>query len=82
MIRMTQLLKAKEGVTTPEMEQVARDEKCSAQYIRDSIAEGSIIITQNIRRKHAKPLGIGKGLRTKVNPNIGTSGDHADLSEE
>ena len=79
---MTQLLKAKEGVTTPEMEQVARDEKCSAQYIRDSIAEGSIIITQNIRRKQAKPLGIGKGLRIKVNANIGTSGDHADLSEE
>ena len=79
---MTQLLKAKENIVTPEMEQVARDEKRSPEYIRQAIAEGSVIITQNIRHKNARPLGIGKGLRTKVNANIGTSGDHADIAEE
>ena len=79
---MTQLLKAKENIVTPEMEQVARDEKRSPEYIRQAIAEGSVIITQNVRHKSARPLGIGKGLRTKVNANIGTSGDHADIAEE
>ena len=79
---MTQFLKAKQGITTPEMEQVARDERRSPEYIRDGIADGSIIITRNIRHKSAKPLGIGRGLRIKINANIGTSGDHADLVEE
>ncbi len=82
MIRMTQLLKAKQGVTTPEMEQVARDENRSPEYIRDGIAEGSIIITRNVGHTNARPLAIGKGLSVKVNANIGTSGDHIDLDEE
>jgi phosphomethylpyrimidine synthase len=79
---MTQLLKAREGTVTPEMKRVASDEKQAPEYIRQGIADGNIIITQNIRHTNAKPLGIGKGLRTKVNANIGTSGDHADLEEE
>ena len=82
MIQMTQLMKAKEGIATPEMEQVARDERQTPEYIRESIADGSIIITRNVRHPSAKPLGIGKNLRTKVNANIGTSGDHADTEEE
>ena len=82
MIRMTQYLKAKEGVVTPEMEQAARDEKRSPEYIRQGIADGTIIITQNVRHKTVTPLAIGKGLKTKVNANIGTSGDHVDLGEE
>jgi len=79
---MTQLLKAKQGVITPEMEEVARSERVSAERIREGLAEGSIIITRNRRHTNANPLGIGKGLRTKVNANIGTSGDHADIAEE
>lgn len=79
---MTQLLKAKEGAITPEMRQVADDEKRTPEYIRDGIAEGSIIISRNIGHKNAKPLGIGKGLRTKVNANIGTSGDNANIEED
>ena len=79
---MTQYLKAKQGVITPEMEQAAKDERRSPEFIRDGIAEGVIIITQNVRHKTAKPLAIGKGLRTKVNANIGTSGDHINLGEE
>jgi phosphomethylpyrimidine synthase len=79
---MTQYLKAREGVITPEMEQAAGDEKRSPEYIRQGIADGTIIITQNVRHKTANPLAIGKGLRTKVNASIGTSGDHADIEEE
>jgi phosphomethylpyrimidine synthase len=79
---MTQFLKARDGVVTPEMERVAQDERRAPEYIRQGIADGNIIITQNVRHQHAKSLGIGKGLKTKVNANIGTSGDHADMSEE
>jgi phosphomethylpyrimidine synthase len=79
---MTQFLKAKQGVITPEMEEVARAERVSAERIREGIAEGRIIITRNRQHTNANPLGIGKGLRTKVNANIGTSGDHADVAEE
>jgi phosphomethylpyrimidine synthase len=79
---MTQFLKAIEGVITLEMEQAAKDENRSPEYMRQGIAEGTIIITQNVRHKTANPLAIGKGLRTKVNANIGTSGDHADIDEE
>ncbi|RJP64317.1 MAG: phosphomethylpyrimidine synthase ThiC [Candidatus Abyssobacteria bacterium SURF_17] len=79
---MTQLLKAKQGVITPEMERVSGTERQTPEFIRAGIAEGNIIITQNIRHTSAKPLGIGKGLTTKVNANIGTSGDHADIEEE
>jgi len=78
---MTQLIKAKEGVVTPEMEQVARDERQTPECIREGIAEGTIIITRNTEHSAAKPLGIGKGLRTKVNANIGTSGDNMDVDE-
>ncbi|GAB4335090.1 MAG: phosphomethylpyrimidine synthase ThiC [Candidatus Abyssubacteria bacterium] len=77
---MTQLLKARQGIVTPEMEQVAASEGRSTEYIREGIAEGSIIITRNTGHKHAQALGIGKGLRIKVNANIGTSGDNKDIA--
>ncbi len=79
---MTQLLKARQGVITTEMEQVAEAERRSPEYIKQGIAEGSIIITRNNRHPNADTLAIGKGLRTKVNANIGTSGDHADIKED
>jgi phosphomethylpyrimidine synthase len=79
---MTQLLKAKQGIITPEMEQVARAERQSPEYIREGIAEGTIIITRNVQHPNAGVLGIGKGLRTKVNANIGTSGDRLDIDED
>jgi phosphomethylpyrimidine synthase len=79
---MTQLLKARQGIVTPEMEQVAGAERRSPEYIRQGIAEGTIIITRNNRHPNANTMGIGKGLRTKVNANIGTSGDHADIEED
>jgi phosphomethylpyrimidine synthase len=79
---MTQLLKAREGVVTLEMQHVAQTEKLEPEYIRQGIADGSIIITRNDHHRDANPLGIGGRLTTKVNANIGTSGDHADIAEE
>ncbi|MCS7115176.1 MAG: phosphomethylpyrimidine synthase [Nitrososphaerota archaeon] len=73
---------AKRGHITEEMRIVARDEEVSPQRIRRRIAEGVVIITRNIERKNVHPVGIGKGLRTKVNANIGTSLDLCDLNLE
>jgi len=78
----TQMRAAKEGRETEEMRIVAKDEGESLQTIRRRIAEGTVIITRNVRRENVHPIGIGKGLRIKVNANIGTSPDICDLDME
>jgi len=78
---MTILEKAKRGVTTPEMEYVAQIEDQPVEFIREGIARGEIVITKNNRHKK-RPLGIGRGLRTKLNANIGTSADKVDIEWE
>jgi phosphomethylpyrimidine synthase len=87
---ITLIEKARKGVITPEMEFVAETERVTPEFIRSGIAEGSIVITQSIKRPPftkrgrgwIKPLGIGGGLRTKINANIGTSGDRVDINIE
>jgi phosphomethylpyrimidine synthase len=69
----TQLSRAREGEITPQMVQVATDEGFTPEEIRDLVARGRVVIPYNIHRNfHA--VGIGQGLRTKVNANIGASG--------
>ncbi len=78
---MTQLSEAKRGKTTPQMKDVARYEKIAVDVIRKGVAAGQIVIPYN--PIHApRSLGIGKGLRVKVNANIGTSREHCSLKEE
>jgi phosphomethylpyrimidine synthase len=64
------------------MEKTAASEGISAETIRQGIAEGTIVITQNVKHQTISPLAIGKGLRTKVNANVGTSKDHTNIEEE
>ncbi len=79
---MTQLQQARQNVITQEMKQVAKDECLDPEYIRARIAEGRIVIPANHKRKATKVCGIGAGLKTKVNANIGTSADYADVTNE
>jgi len=79
---MTQILEARKGNITPEMEAVARAEGVSAEFVLAGIAEGTIVITRNSNHRSIAPLGIGKGLRTKVNANIGTSKDRMSVQDE
>lgn len=72
---------ARQGIISKEMEQAALSEGVAADFIRRGVANGSIVICRN-KRHDIAPLAIGKGLRTKINANIGTSGDSADLSVE
>ena len=78
----TQMEAAREGRETEEMRIVAADEGETPQNIRRRVAEGTVIIARNIQRESVRPIGIGKGLRIKVNANIGTSPDMCDLNLE
>jgi phosphomethylpyrimidine synthase len=73
---------AKKGQITKEMRAVAKDENELPKKICQRIAKGTIIITRNIQRENVHPIGIGEGLRTKINTNIGTSSDVCDLNLE
>lgn len=78
----TQIKDAKAGKITEEMRIVARDEDQSPKSIRQRIAEGTVIITRNTQRENVHPIGIGKGLSTKINANIGTSPDLCNFELE
>jgi phosphomethylpyrimidine synthase len=79
---MTQILEARKGNITSEMEAVARSEGVSIEHIVDGVAKGTIIITRNTQHTSIAPLGIGRGLRTKINANIGTSKDRMSIKDE
>jgi len=79
---MTQLELAKEGVSSPQMGQVAQQEGLAVEVIRQGVALGRIVIPANINHRGLIPCGIGKGLKTKVNANIGTSPDFGDIDTE
>lgn len=78
---MTQLSQALAGVITAEMQEVARQENVEPEVLRQKIAAGRVVIPKNCNRSFIL-RGIGEGLRTKVNANIGTSPEHGDLEEE
>jgi phosphomethylpyrimidine synthase len=79
---MTQILEARKGNITSEMEAVARAENVNVEHIIDAVANGFIVITRNNKHDKITPLGIGKGLRTKINANIGTSKDRMSVEDE
>jgi len=79
---LTQMKAAKLGQITKEMRIVAKDEDESPQNICQRVANGTLIITRNVQREKVHPVGIGEGLCTKVNTNIGTSLDMCDLNLE
>lgn len=79
---MTQLLQARQGKLTSAMQQVADDEKRSVDYIIEQVAAGKIVIPFNANHRRVKATGIGAGLSTKVNANLGTSTDKSNADEE
>lgn len=69
----TQIQAAKNGEITPAMQWVAEQEMCSAEFIREQVATGKVVIPCNRNHRNLKPAGIGRSLRTKINANIGNS---------
>ncbi|MBI5144366.1 MAG: phosphomethylpyrimidine synthase ThiC [Candidatus Omnitrophica bacterium] len=79
---MTQLDYAKAKKASQEMRRIAKDEGVDIDCILQGVAKGRIAIPKNKRRALSKPCGIGEGLRTKINANIGTSKDSSDIAHE
>ena len=71
----TQMEAAKKGIITPEMKTVAEKEYKTPEEIMNSVAKGEVCIPCNINHKSISAEGIGAGLRTKINVNLGISGD-------
>lgn len=78
----TQLEYAREGLITPQVQQVAADERLDVEQVRAGVAAGTIVIPWNHNRKPARVAGIGKGLKTKINASISTSSDIIDYAAE
>src|ERR1700687_5004598 len=78
---MTQIEAARKNIVTRQMIEVAEVEGLNDEDIRALVATGEVVIPHNIHHEF-RAIGIGKGLRTKVNANIGASNFHQLLEEE
>lgn len=78
----TQMDAAKKGIITKEMETVAKKEYKTPEEVRDLVAKGVVCIPANINHTSLDPEGIGMGMRTKINVNLGISGDCKDYTME
>jgi len=79
---MTQREWALKGTITPQMETVACREGVDPVFILEGLAKGTLCLPANPYHRNLEPCAIGKGLRTKVNANLGTSSDYGSLETE
>ena len=78
----TQMEAAQKGLITEEMKQVAKEEKVDLDWLAERVLKGKIVIPANKNYHKIKAAGIGEGLRTKINVNLGSSGDCYNIEEE
>jgi len=79
---VTQLHYARQGVTTEEMEFVAKRENLSPETVRDEVARGRMIIPANVRHVELEPMAIGIAAKCKINANIGNSAAASNIEQE
>ncbi|MCB2312901.1 phosphomethylpyrimidine synthase ThiC [Clostridium tagluense] len=82
MIYTTQMDAAKKGFTTKEMEIVAKKENMDVELLKKLMSQGKIVIPANKNHNSLDPEGVGEGLKTKINVNLGISKDCYDIDEE
>ncbi len=78
----TQLESARAGIITDEMRKAVENEPVSAEQLREAIAAGVAVLPKNVNRSFSSPRAVGKGLKTKVNANLGTSGECCSMDLE
>ncbi len=78
----TQLEYARAGIVTEEMKKAVEKEPISAAQLRDLIAAGLAVLPRNVNHSISDPRAIGKDLKTKVNANLGTSGECCSMDLE
>lgn len=79
---VTQMEAAKKGMITPEMKIVAEKEYIAPEELRELVARGEVCIPCNVRHTSISPEGIGTKMRTKINVNLGISGDCNNYENE
>ncbi|KAF5411011.1 MAG: phosphomethylpyrimidine synthase ThiC [Euryarchaeota archaeon] len=70
-----------DGVATDEIRRAATEEGIDADKLRRLVASGCVVLPRNVASE-ALLTPIGECIRTRVNANIGTSADYADINEE
>jgi phosphomethylpyrimidine synthase len=65
-----------------DVQRVAKEEGVAPAFIEKGVADGSIVILKNKAHEWCRPVGVGRGLKTKVNVNLGTSPDRVDYDME
>lgn len=75
---MTQLEMARNNEVSKEMEIVAEKENIDVKELMKRIADGKVVIPASKLHENLSPIGIGEGLKVKINANIGSSPDKAD----
>ena len=78
----TQMEAARKGVVTPQIAEVARKEHRDEDWLAEKVAQGRVVIPANHRHAALEPNGVGEGLSTKINVNLGVSGDLHDYDVE
>lgn len=78
---MLEMEAARRGIVTDDLAAVANDEGLEPEELVPRVADGTVVVLKN-KRGSRRPVGLGRGLRTKVNANIGTSADASDLETE
>jgi len=79
---MTQRQEALKGNVTEAMQIVAKQEQRDVGEILGGLVAGTIAIPINPNHKNCRPIGVGKGLKIKVNANIGNSADYPNMADE
>ncbi|RLE89828.1 MAG: phosphomethylpyrimidine synthase [Thermoprotei archaeon] len=74
--------RARTGAVPEELRIIAREEGIPTERLRDRLASGKIVVLRNKKRGNVRIVGVGEGLRTKVNVNVGTSPSIVDLGME
>ena len=78
----TQMDAAKQGIVTKEMARVAEKESMEITLLMDLVAQGKIAIPANKKHVSLDATGVGQGLSTKINVNLGVSEDCCDIEQE
>lgn len=78
----TQMDAAKKGIVTKAMEIVSKKENMDVNKLMDLMAKGKVVIPCNKNHKNINPEGVGEGLRTKINVNLGISKDCNNIDME
>lgn len=72
---------AKKGIITEEVRTISENESIPIDELMENFSTGKVTIMKNSLHS-ITPVAVGRGLRTKVNANIGTSPDLFDLKTE